>query len=215
MRSSKIALISAFVAVAAFAAVDDPKKAEPQSADAPAHQPTAAEQKAYAAYEAYAAVGEEQAWLAQRTGKWTAVVSFSASADGAPHESTGTAEFSMDLDGHVLKQVYAGDMMGTPFTGVGYTGYDNAAKQSWYIWMDSGSSGCGTGRGTMDIAKGQIAWNCTETDPVTGRTVHKRGSEELTSDGRFVYKNYSTGIDGKEFVSLCIIYTRMGQAPGA
>ena len=51
-------------------------------------------------------------------------------APGAPpQEGHGTSKHRWALGGRYLEQVYRGKSMGMPMQGLGYTGYDNSAKQ--------------------------------------------------------------------------------------
>ena len=47
----------------------------------------------------------------------------------------------MILDGRFLHQEFNGEMMGSPFIGIGITGYDNGSKQYVSNWMDSSEKG--------------------------------------------------------------------------
>jgi hypothetical protein len=40
------------------------------------------------------------------------------------------------LGGRFVEQRYAGNFMGQPFSGLGYTGYDNYRKKYIGSWMD-------------------------------------------------------------------------------
>ena len=52
------------------------------------------------------------------------------------------------MGGRYLEQRFKGDIMGMPFEGIGYTGYDNVKKQYWGTWMDNMSTGMMTSTGT-------------------------------------------------------------------
>ena len=69
--------------------------------------------------------GEPHKLLAKLEGSWTTRSRGWMDPGEPPVESTGTCEQRMILDGHYLRQEYAGDMMGAPFTGINLLGYDN------------------------------------------------------------------------------------------
>jgi hypothetical protein len=56
-------------------------------------------------------------------------------------ESIGTCGQKLVLDGHYLQQVYAGDMMGAPFSGINLLGYNNHTKKYESVWLDSNDTG--------------------------------------------------------------------------
>ncbi|MCI0341932.1 MAG: DUF1579 domain-containing protein [Planctomycetales bacterium] len=65
-------------------------------------------------------------------GEWETVTSVM----GTPG-SKGSAKFEMEMGGRWLKQTYSGSMMGTPFTGVGYLGFDRIRGRYVQIWLDT------------------------------------------------------------------------------
>ena len=81
--------------------------------------------------------GEPHKVLANLEGSWTTRSRGWMDADKPPVESTGTCEQKLILDGHYLQQVYTGDMMGQPFTGINLLGFDNQAGKYESVWLDS------------------------------------------------------------------------------
>jgi hypothetical protein len=69
---------------------------------------------------------------------------------GEPAVSKGSAEYKLALGGRYLQQEFSGEMMGQPFNGVGYTGYDNFGKKYVSFWIDNMSTAMSTMEGTMD-----------------------------------------------------------------
>ncbi len=59
----------------------------------------------------------------------------------APYESTATSIATWVLGGRYVQQMLAGTIMGQPWSGIGYAGYDNVAKKYVATYMDSGSTG--------------------------------------------------------------------------
>jgi hypothetical protein len=79
--------------------------------------------------------------LASMAGSWITKTKGWMEPDKPPMESKGTCEQKMLLGGRFLQQEYSGDMMGSPFTGIGVTGYDNHTKKYVSTWMDSMGTG--------------------------------------------------------------------------
>ena len=72
--------------------------------------------------------GPEHAALKNLVGTWKAQVKWWMDPTGKPQISTGTSINHAILDGKFIKEDYSGKMMGRPFAGVGFLGYDNVAK---------------------------------------------------------------------------------------
>ena len=75
--------------------------------------------------------------LARMAGTWNTKMKSWMEPGKPPMESTGTSEQRMILGGRYLQQDFAGDMMGSPFTGIGVTGHDNHTKKYVSTWIDS------------------------------------------------------------------------------
>jgi len=58
-----------------------------------------------------------------------------------PIESTATSVATWVLGGRYVQQMLSGYVMGEPWSGIGYAGYDNVAKRYVSTYMDSGSTG--------------------------------------------------------------------------
>jgi hypothetical protein len=61
--------------------------------------------------------------LASMAGSWNTKLRSWPEPKKPPMESTGTCEQKIVLGGRFLQQEFTGDMMGNPFTGIGFTGY--------------------------------------------------------------------------------------------
>lgn len=85
--------------------------------------------------------GPEHAEMAKTVGTWECEAKSWMEPGAEPVVEQGRCTYSMVLDGRILKQDYEGSMAGKPFTGIGYTAFDNATKKYEAIWMDSMSTG--------------------------------------------------------------------------
>jgi hypothetical protein len=85
----------------------------------------------------------------------------------APAESTGTSVHTWILGNRWVDQRFEGSFMGQPFSGIGYTGYDNIRKAYVGIWMDNMSTGpmMSTGSGDEKV----MTFTGTSLDPLTGQ----------------------------------------------
>src|SRR5512143_1691169 len=88
-------------------------------------------------YQELATPGAPHQLLARMAGSWNVRSSCAMEPGKPPMESTGTSEQKMILGGRFLQQEFSGEMMGSPFTGIGVTGYDNHIKKYVSTWIDS------------------------------------------------------------------------------
>lgn len=119
-------------------------------------------------YEKFAAPGEQHKQLASATGDWDVVSRMFMMPGAPPMESKGSATYKMELGGRFQRGDFQGTMMGKPFTGIGYTGYDNFTKKYLNIWMDSMGTTMMFAQGTASADGKTITFEATMDDPATG-----------------------------------------------
>jgi hypothetical protein len=85
--------------------------------------------------------GKPHNLLARRVGSWSTKSRHWMDIDEPPVESEGSCERKMILDGRFLQEEFTGEMMGSPFRGIGITGYDNYTKKYVMTWIDTWSTG--------------------------------------------------------------------------
>jgi len=115
--------------------------------------------------------GEPHKALAKLEGSWTTRSLGWMEPGKPPVESFGTCEQKLILDGHYLQQVYTGDMMGKPFSGISILGYDNVTKKYQSIWIDSMSTGVYFFEGTAGKDGRTITQKSRYVDPVKGPSI--------------------------------------------
>jgi hypothetical protein len=112
-------------------------------------------------------------------------------------ESTGTCEQKMILGGRYLRQEYAGDMMGQPFTGICLQGYDNHTKKYESVWLDSMSTAIYYFVGTASADGKVITQECSYDDPVRGPSLW-RTVTRIKDDNTIEFEMFLTPRGGKE-----------------
>ena len=146
--------------------------------------------------------------LDHMVGTWNTKVSMWEAPGGQPQVSDGVSENRWIMGGRYLEQRYTGTMMGQPFEGVGYTGYDNVKGAYWGTWMDNMSTGVMTSWGnTKDNGK---TWTFTGThsDPMTGKEAKTEERITVQSHDQHTFEMWGAGPDGKSFRMMEIVYTR-------
>jgi hypothetical protein len=122
-------------------------------------------------------------------------------------ESEGTCEQKMLLGGRFLQQEFTGDMMGSPFTGIGVTGYDNHTKKYVSTWMDSMSTAILVFEGTAS-ADGKTIIQESHYDTPTKGPLKWRSVTKIVDDNTWSFEMYETDKGGKEEKMMEITYTR-------
>jgi hypothetical protein len=125
-----------------------------------------------------------------------------------PEESTGTAESKWALGGRFVEERVEGTAMGQPFTGIGYTGYDNYKKKYVGTWMDSVGTMIMNTSGTADSSGKKFTFWSTIDDVVMKKAAKVKGVATVVDGDHHTYEMWSPAPDGKMFKSLEIQYTR-------
>lgn len=159
------------------------------------------------AYMKAGAPGPEHAMLAGTAGTFDVAVKAWYDPGAPPEESKATATRTMDLDGRVLVERFEGSMMGTPFTGLGQTGFDNVSKEYWSTWMDSMSTGMMVAKGSCD-EKHTCSFTGSWNDPIKKGPVSMRIQSRWTSPTTEHFEMYGPGKDGKEMKMMEMTYTK-------
>ena len=151
--------------------------------------------------------GDAHKALNQFVGKWDTKVSTWMAPGAPPQVSTGTSENKWILGNRYLEQRFDGTFMGQPFSGLGYTGYDNVSKQYWGTWMDNMSTGVMSSVGTGSDGK---SWTFTATmnDAMTGKPSTSDEKITVVDADHHTMEMWSAGPDGRKFKMMQIDYTR-------
>lgn len=160
-----------------------------------------------AVYAKLATPGDPHQLLASMAGSWQTKTRSWMSPDQPPMESSGTCEMKMLLDGRFLEQVFSGDMMGSPFTGIGVTGYDNHTRKYVSTWMDSMGTGIYYFEGTASPDGRTITQKAQHDDPVRGLLTW-RSVTRIVDDNTHEFEMYCADSSGSEQKMMEITYTR-------
>ena len=154
-------------------------------------------QKIMEIYKKVGTLGEPHKVLAKLEGGWTTRSKGWMEPDKPPVESTGTCEQKLILDGHYLQQVYTGDMMGQPFTGINILGFDNQSGKYESVWLDTMSTGIFYFVGSASADGRTITQECSYDDPIKGPSVW-RSVTRIKDDNTLEFEMFITPKGGKE-----------------
>ena len=113
----------------------------------------------------------------------------------------------MILDGRFLQQDFKGEMMGTAFTGIGFTGYDNHTRRYVSTWLDSFGTAIYHFGGTASSDGSTIIQTCSYDDPVRGPLTW-RNVTRIVDDSTLEFRMYTIDSGGKEDEMGALVYTR-------
>jgi len=197
MRFIYLAVTTLFVTLTVATALAKDKKSEKQM-DPQAMMET---------YKKLATPGEPHKLFASLAGSWTTKTKEWMEPDKPPMESTGSAEMKMLLDGRFLQQVFTGDMMGQPYSGVGISAYDNLRKRYVTMWIDSMGTGIFTMEGTASADGKTITLEGQHAELGGGQMTH-RAVWKIVDSNTQTFDMYGTHEHGKEMKMMEITYTR-------
>jgi hypothetical protein len=145
--------------------------------------------------------------LETMAGHWNFKLKMLDDGTGKPSESTGTSDRKMVLGGRFLEDVTHGSMMGQPFEGHGFTGYDRIKNKYTGTWMDNMCTCALSMEGTWDAKSKSMAF-MTEMPGMDGKMAKSRIVDSMPDNDHITSQFFSTGSDGKEAPMMTIEYTR-------
>jgi hypothetical protein len=186
------------VGAVAFAADQEKKKAA-----APPDEKAAME-----AMQKAATPGEAHKKLEAVVGTFDTKVKTWMDPSKPPEESTGTSENTWVLGNRYVQMKYQGTMMGQPFSGMGYQGYDNVTKKYVGTWMDTMGTGIMTTTGQADKSGKTMTMTGSAADPVSGKMMKLTEKMTVTDNDHHSFEMWAPGPDGKPVKMMEIEYTR-------
>ena len=151
----------------------------------------------------------EHAALAQLAGHWSVKQSYWTNPDKPPTVDAGEADLAMVLDGRHLRQTLHIAAKDKPFEGLGYIGYDTAAKAFFSTWMDVNFTGFIVARGGFDAAAKRYTFvGATPDFDQPGATIPLREVLTVIDGDHFTYDYYETR-GGREAQAVRLDYRRV------
>lgn len=125
-----------------------------------------------------------------------------------PYESAATSIATWVLGGRYVQQMLAGNIMGEPWSGIGYAGYDNVAKKYVATYMDSGSTGMEWFSGAVSPDGKLAKLTATIPDDSTGKPVKVEMRLSIAANGDHVTEMWQANKNGKMVRVMDLQYTR-------
>lgn len=153
--------------------------------------------------------GEQHEMLAKSVGEWTCTTWFKMDPDAPAMESTGTVSTKPVLGGRYFQShFHMDDMMGMPFDGIAFMGYDNIQDRFVSTWIDSMSTGIFSSTGKMSSDGTKLIMTGTMTEP-DGTVTATKMVTEWVGDDKIIDTMYDD-VDGEWNLHGKITYTRKG-----
>ncbi|MCA9244720.1 MAG: DUF1579 domain-containing protein [Phycisphaerales bacterium] len=205
-----LTLVSVTALVTSTALSQDHKN---KKSDHPAAQAGGEMDPEMAAWMAAGAVNENHKLLEYMVGSWNCeVTNYCMGPDPATSRGKSTAKWA--LDGRFVSYEFDGDFMGTPFHGIGYTGYDNIQKKYVSLWMDSMSTAIFTDAGDYDASSKTFTYHGEMASP-TGGKIKTRSTIEIADKDHHVMTFYHAQGDEPEARVMQITYRRANASASA
>lgn len=143
-------------------------------------------------------------------GTWNVEVNmWMNSPDSLPSVSKGTSEYKMVLGGRFVQEEFSGEMMNMPFTGIGFTGYDNFKKKYISFWIDNMTTAMSTMEGSVDAAGTTFTYWGKMDDPSTGKKNQDvKYVVHIVDKDTHVFEVYDVKSWGDKKPTLKLTYTR-------
>lgn len=152
--------------------------------------------------------GEAQKKLGFLVGTYDVKVRTWVDPSKPPTESTATSVATWVLGNRYVQQMLAGYVMGEPWSGIGYVGFDNTMKKYVMTYMDSDSTGMEWYTGTMDAAGKNAKMIGTTHDDVTGKPQSVELRLSVAANGDHVTEVWQGDVNGKLSKVMELQYTR-------
>ena len=152
--------------------------------------------------------GEPHKKLESMIGTWDTKVTMWMDPSKPPQESTGTSENKWVLGNRYVQENFEGTFMGQPFSGIGYTGYDNITKKYTGTWMDSASTATMNMTGKAEADGKVMKFSGTMNDPMTGKACKLTSKVTVADSDHHTMEMWGPDPSGKVYKMMEITYTR-------
>ena len=194
-----------------LAAQDAPKAEEKPKAEAKPKadaKPAMSEKEMMEIWQKMATPGDAHKKLEPFVGSFTTKVKLWMAPGAPPEESEGTSEGKWALGNRYVEQRYEGTFQKQPFSGIGFTGYDNYKKKYVGVWMDSMGTAMMIMTGSCDASGKVFTCEGEMPDCMTGKVVKMKTIHKIESPTKHVFEMHMPDESGKMFKGLEVTYTK-------
>ena len=146
--------------------------------------------------------------LGALVGDWSTEIKMWSEPGAEPMVSKGTAKVEWVLNGKFVREEFQGEVMGQPFRGMSFTGYDNAKEKFTNVWMDDMNTAMFTSEGESDSGYKVITFGGSYHCPITNEPNKKfKQVVRILSPQKRVYEMYDLS-QGPNVKTMEITYTK-------
>lgn len=158
--------------------------------------------------EAAGTPGQAHKALEPLVGNWSAVVKCWTAPDAPPTVTKATAKATWVMKGRFVQEEFAGEFMGKPFRGLGFTGYDNMKQKYNNVWIDDLHTSVFATEGAAGSDPKAITFTGKMDCPMTDeKDLPTKQILHIVSRDKRVLEMYDP-TKGNSFKSMEITYTR-------
>lgn len=203
MRKTLLGLVVVSIAVAFVMNVSFAGKDKEKS------QATQEQEEHMKQYLEATAPGAHHEAFKSRAGKWNAEIKIFGAPGTEPAVAKATSTYEVIMGGRFMTQRIEGEVMGSPFVGMGVSGFDKTSGKHTTYWFDN--------TGTQSVySEGECSDHCMKewyqtsiTDAMTGQESKVKMVTKVISDDKHVFEWYQAGADGEMAKTMEIVYTRI------
>jgi hypothetical protein len=153
--------------------------------------------------------GKQHAMLAKFDGEWEAEMKMWMEPGEEPMTAKGKSVNKMVLGGRYQQTIFTGEVMGMPFEGTGFTGYDNTKKVFTTSWMDNMSTTPMSMEGAWIAATKSIIFKGKMLCGGNNMEMEMREVFKIVDDNTQIMEMWGPDMKtGKEFKHMEITYNR-------
>lgn len=153
--------------------------------------------------------GEHHKHIAQFAGKYEYTSKMWLAPGAPPMESKGSSVAEMVMGGRYLQDTVEGDAMGMPFTGLGWTAYNNITAEYTVAWIDNFSTGIMTASGSCSPDGKVLTFEGASPFPGAPEPVPFKQVLTLIDDSHHKMEWYMPSEQGEMFKTMELSYTRV------
>jgi hypothetical protein len=157
----------------------------------------------------YNSLGPEHESMKNMLGEWDLRMKMWMMPGAPPTESGGKAVFEPVFGGRFVRQTFTCAMMGMPYEGMGFTGYDRFKGKYVSLWLDNMSNSVYMALGSKNASDDTYTYYGTIDDPTTGeQDILTRSVMREVSPDEAVMEMYEKRSGQDEMMTMEIRYTR-------
>ena len=153
--------------------------------------------------------GPEHESFKKFVGDWDVQTKMWMAPGTEPMQSAAKSTGKLFYDGRFLEQHFEGNMMGAPFTGRLFVGFDRVDNEYVSIWVDSMSTYMSVSRG-KDV-DGVVTYELNDPDWMTGKKKPTTMVMKWDNDDQYTLSFMDKAPDGKPYMTMQFVYTRKKQ----